>query len=82
MMKDDAISCAVEHLRTCLGPDEFQIMDHWDADPTAIGVASASDPQRLVYFSLAPGEERRFYVCLEAAPAEGDELPFLDCGNF
>jgi hypothetical protein len=51
MMKDDAILDAVEHLRKCLGPDEFQIMDHWEADLIAIGVASSSDLQRLVYFS-------------------------------
>jgi hypothetical protein len=36
----------------------------------------------LVYFSLAPEEERRFYACLEAAPAEGDGLPCMDCGKF
>ena len=82
MMKDDAILDAVEHLRKCLGPDEFQIMDHWEADLIAIGVASSSDLQRLVYFSLESGGERRFYVSLEAAPTEGSELPYMGCGEF
>jgi hypothetical protein len=84
MVKDIAILDAVEHLRTSLGPVEFQIMDHWEADPMAIGIASPSDIQRLVYFSLESGSggEHRFYGALEAAPTEGSELPYMDCGAF
>jgi hypothetical protein len=82
MVKDDAILEAVEHLRNCLGPDEFQIIDHWEADLIAIGVASPSDLQRLVYFSLESEGERHFYVSLEAAPTKGGELPYMDCGEF
>jgi hypothetical protein len=80
MVRDGAISCAVEHLRTCLGLDESN-QDHWDADLTAIAFASPNDPQRLVYFSLSLGEARPFYVCLEAAPAEGDGRPYTNCGE-
>ena len=82
MVKDGAILDAVEHLRMRLGPDEFQIIDHWEANLIAIGIASSSDLQQLVYFSLESGGERRFYVSLEAAPTEGSELPYMDCGEF
>jgi hypothetical protein len=82
IVKDGAILDAVEHLRMCLGPDEFQIMDHWEADLIAIGIASPSDLQRLVYFCLESGGERRFYVSLETAPTKGSELPYMDCGEF
>jgi hypothetical protein len=81
MVKDGAILDAVEHLRMCLAPDEFQIMDHWEEDLGAIGIASPSDLQRLVYFALESGGEHRFYVSLEAAPTEGSELPYVDCGK-
>jgi hypothetical protein len=60
MVKDDAILDAAEHLRKCLGQDEFQIMDHWEADLIAVGIASPSDLQRLVYFSLDPAESAVF----------------------
>jgi hypothetical protein len=63
MVKDDAILDAVEHLRKCLGQDEFQIMDHWEADLIAIGIASPSDLQRLVYFSLEARRETPFFSC-------------------
>ena len=65
-----------------LGPDEFQILDHCEADLIAIGIASSSDLQQLVYFSLESGGERRFYVSLEAAPTEGSKLPYKDRGEF
>jgi hypothetical protein len=57
-------------------------MDHWEAGLIAIGVASSSDLKRLVYFSVESGGERRFYVSVEAAPTEGSELPYMDCGEF
>ena len=62
MVKDQSI---VE-LLTMLRLDErgWQVVDHWEADLMAVGVADRRAPRRLVYVStlgLAPG--RYYYQC-------------------
>ena len=50
----------------------WQVVDHWEADLQAIGVATKQDPRRLVYvstFSRAPGHFD--YQC--EAPAGPDD---------
>ncbi len=50
--------------------------DPWDADLTAIGIARASDPRRLVYvstFKMAPG--RYYYEC--EAPTGPDPADYV-----
>ncbi len=81
MIKNAAILKVLHHLKTCLGPDKFQVTDHWECDLIAIGIASAADPQRLVYLCLASGEAS-FDVRLETAPKDGSELPYADAGQF
>ena len=47
--KDPSIVAFVERVTGALGPAGWQVADHWDGDLCAIGIASASDPERLVY---------------------------------
>lgn len=62
----------------------WMIVDHWNADRYAIGIAARSNPDRLVYLSSwgkAPG---RFFVELET-PAMNEDLGYVatrieDCG--
>jgi hypothetical protein len=40
------------------------MVDHWEADLQAIGIAAKRDPRRLVYVSTFSGDQGRFdYQC-------------------
>jgi hypothetical protein len=42
----------------------WQVVDHWDADAHAIGIARHSDPRRLVYVSTFGRHDGRYdYEC-------------------
>ena len=60
----------------------WQIVDHWEADLQAIGVATQRDPRRLVYvstFSRAPG--RFDYQCETAAGSDDDSYTTTATGH-
>lgn len=37
------------------------VVDHWEADCMAIGIATPADPRRLVYVSMYDEEPNRYY---------------------
>src|SRR5947208_2640607 len=82
MKKNSAILRALHHLENRLGKDAFQIVDHWEADLLAIGVASPSNAQRLVYIASVSKSEQNYDVIYERAPIPGSELPYEHCGKF
>jgi hypothetical protein len=49
--KETSIWTVIAHLATIFGGEEFQLVDHWDADLCAIGIGSVQDARRLVYIS-------------------------------
>jgi len=49
------------------------IVDFWDADLFAIGIASSSGPQQLVYISTF-GHETGYDYELESTPASADHI--------
>ncbi|MGK3988334.1 hypothetical protein WME99_35155 [Sorangium sp. So ce136] len=52
----------------------WSIVDHWEADTCAIGIARASEPRRLVYVSTFDKEYGMYdYECeLASGPAAAD----------
>jgi hypothetical protein len=81
MNKAKEIQAVLAWLREQLG-DRFVVIDHWDADLNAIGVASPEDPHRLVYICAGSEEPERYFVELETAPSEGSDLPYESVGKF
>ncbi len=74
--KDESILGLVSGLATALDPTNWQIVDHWEADLLAIGIASTAQPKLLVYVSTRnqpPGTY--FYEC-ESPPLTGDDGPY------
>jgi hypothetical protein len=61
---------------------ELLIVDHWEADLCAIGLAIPGDPRRLVYISTWNRPQNSFFVELEAAPPDGSEMPYVGVGKF
>jgi hypothetical protein len=74
--KDPAILQVLERLAARLGPKTFDIVDHWDCDLTAVGVANPKDHRILAYISTFGMPEGRYIVELELPPEPGRKLPY------
>ena len=79
--KDESIRATLDLLSERLGRSAFDIVDHWDADLDAVGIARPSDHRYLVYFS-ASHSDGTYYVELEAPPEVGSEFPYSVAGRF
>ncbi|WP_343716734.1 hypothetical protein [Inquilinus sp.] len=82
MEKEAAILTALDYLRRRLGEASSVLADHWEADRTAVGVAHASQPDRLVYISFGNEGRPGYSVILERRSASGIEPAFEHCGSF
>ena len=70
MSKDASIDSVLERLRADLGDESFTVVDNWDSDLCAIGVARPVDPRYLVYVSTWPPERGTFNYECERPPVE------------
>jgi hypothetical protein len=80
--KDPAIVALLRRLSDRLGPDAFDIVDHWELDLCAVGIASPRDHGVLAYISCYGEPEERYYVELELPPTPGGELPYQVAGRY
>jgi hypothetical protein len=80
--KDPAILDVLEGLRARLGRSAFEVVDHWECDLCAIGIASPRHHGVLVYISTLGQPAGRFYAELELPPAPGDDFPYQVAGTF
>lgn len=78
--KHDAVLKMLSRLEHRLGSGTFQIVDHWESDLDAIGVAHPSNGELLAYIAAYGPED--FYVELELPPEQGSELPYSVAGQF
>jgi hypothetical protein len=79
--KDQEIHTLIAWLRDHLLID-FVVVDHWDADRFAIGVAAPVDLHRLVYISSWKRPTNQYFVALETSPADGSDMPYASVGKF
>lgn len=59
MLKDGSIWIFLGQLAKKIDSQRYQVVDHWDADLCAVGIAAVEDMGRLVYvstYSLDPGQ--------------------------
>jgi hypothetical protein len=82
MEKNVAILRAVDHLRQALGDASFKIVDHWEADRTAVGFAHPQDLKRIVYIACSNPSHPAYSGFLERGINGGDESAFEHCGSF
>ena len=73
MDKDETIIEVLKRLRTDLGKQTFQVVDHWEADLVAVGIASPSNPRILAYISTLNYPEHGYFLELEA-PGKSEDL--------
>ncbi len=72
--KDPSILNLLARLRTDLADDAFDIVDHWDGDLVAIGLACPSDHRVLAYISTINQLPDSYSYELELPPTNDDEL--------
>ncbi|MGO4339701.1 hypothetical protein AB4037_32915 [Labrys sp. KB_33_2] len=82
MHKHIAIITALEYLRERLGHQSFQLLDHWNGDRMAIGIASPNDANWLVYIACTDTLPSAYTAILERGSSPDDEIPYEECGSF
>jgi hypothetical protein len=55
------------------------VVDRWEADPCAIGLASAAEPDRLVYIHSEKDDLGRYFMSREL-PSDSDLWPYSEAG--
>jgi hypothetical protein len=79
--KHESIARMLDELRAELGDDAFDVVDHWDSDTFATGIARPDDHGVLVYVSTHDGRKNKYWVSLELPPKPGDAGPFVPAGE-
>ena len=75
--KDRSIMTVLRNLKRRFGVGAFAIVDEWDADRCAIGIARPSDLERLVYISTWNKPSDLFYVEIESR----DPIEAIESGD-
>jgi len=78
--KHESIVATISALTTRLGRDAFDIVDHWDGDLCAIGIASPDNHGVLAYISTYERQDR-FFVSLELPPDPDEDYPYKNAGS-
>jgi hypothetical protein len=78
--KDPAIVELLAGLREALGAAAFMVVDHWEADPCAVGVAHPRNQHVLACLALGanPGS---YDIHLELPAPDRSELPYAAAGG-
>jgi len=82
LVKDKSIIRLLARLKLRLGPNAFEVVDDWDADLFAIGIARPDKPDVLVYICTFGRPPDEYFVSLELPPEQPSDLPYRPAGNF
>ena len=80
--KHTSIQEIVEKLRNELGATAFDIVDHWEADLCAVGLARPDNHAVLVYISTCSLPEKGYFASLELPSVEEDFFSYQAAGEF
>lgn len=81
LIKDATILRLLDRLKEHLGPGTFDVVDHWESDLCAIGVARPDNPRVLVYISTFRRHDDTCFVGLELPAAAGSDPPYTQAGE-
>jgi hypothetical protein len=79
--KDTSIREVIAKLQSELGTSFFDIVDHWEADLCAVGIARPDNHEVLVYISTCSLPEHGYFVSLEL-PSVEEDFPYQAAGEF
>lgn len=80
--KDPALLQMIAQLRARLGEGAFDIVDHWESDSCAIGIASPQNHGVLAYLSNWKREPGFYDADLELPPLPGENVIYRDAGIY
>lgn len=78
--KDTSIQEVIAKLQNELGSNFFDIVDHWEADLGAIGIAHPGNHAILVYISTCSLPDKGYYASLEL-PSVEEDFPYQAVGE-
>ena len=81
LRKDGSIIRILDRLQELLGVGSFDVVDKWDADLCAVGIARPDDHGVLVYISTFKVHGEGCWVSLELPPNAGSDDPFTPGGD-
>ena len=81
LQKDQSVIRLLDGLRARLGTRAFDVVDHWEADFCAIGIARPDNHGVLIYISTTAEEGDRCSVSLELPPQPGSDIPYTAAGD-
>ena len=81
LQKDPSIIRLLDGLRARLGPRAFDVVDHWESDLCAIGIARPDNHGVLVYISTYDENDECSSVSLELPPQPGSDFPYTAVGD-
>ena len=73
LQKDESIVRLLAALKERLGVGAFDVVDHWDEDLCAIGIARRDNHGILAYISTFGQAEGTYFVSLEMPPRPPDK---------
>jgi hypothetical protein len=73
LVKDASVLDCLTQLERAMGSGAFRVVDHWDADLFAVGVATPGDVERLVYVCTWQKEAGRYYYECESPRVHASE---------
>jgi hypothetical protein len=73
LQKDESIIRLLDRLESHLGKGAFVIMDHWEGDLCAVGIARPDNHCVLVYICTAYEPADTYFVSLELPPKAGED---------
>lgn len=79
--KDESITRMLDELRAELGDGAFDVVDHWDTDSFATGIARPDNHRVLVYVSTHHLRNNKYWISLELPPAAGDDDAYVSAGE-
>jgi hypothetical protein len=79
--KEKLLKNTIENLQEMFGAEAFDIVDHWQGDLRAVGIARREDHDVLVYVSTDKQMGGRYFVSLEL-PSFDAEMPYDSAGDF
>jgi hypothetical protein len=79
--KHESILGFLARLSGELDPSSWEVVDHWDSDLHAIGIARRGEPGVLVFVSTRRQLPGRFFCSLELPPPPGDDAPYRPAGD-
>lgn len=78
--KDKNIVHILTFLRDKLGKESIVIIDHWNADKTAIGISNRTNT-KLIYISTNKKKSNEYYIELEITNQKNIE-EYIKCDEF